>query len=88
MKITVESIPQDELESRGIFNWPIWTCEESEFPWSYPVQESCYLLEGKVEVTTDTGTIFFGKGDYVVFPKGISCTWKVLEPVKKHYTMG
>ncbi len=25
------------------------------------------------------------KGDYVTFPKGLSCVWDVKEPVKKHY---
>jgi hypothetical protein len=26
-----------------------------------------------------------GAGDLVVFPAGMSCTWKVLVPVRKHY---
>jgi len=25
---------------------------------------------------------------YVVFPKGLSCVWKVSKPVKKHYIFG
>ena len=28
----------------------------------------------------------FRRGDLVVFPNGLSCTWEVLEPVEKHYT--
>ncbi len=27
----------------------------------------------------------FGKGDFVTFPKGLSCVWDIKEPVKKHY---
>ena len=27
----------------------------------------------------------FGAGDMVVFPDGMSCTWKVSEAVDKHY---
>ena len=88
MKITVQSINQGELETMGVFNWAIWACEESEFSWFYPKKESCYLLEGEVKVTTDSETVSFGKGDFVVFPKGLSCIWRVLKPVKKHYTMG
>jgi hypothetical protein len=26
-----------------------------------------------------------GKGDFVTFPKGLSCIWDIKEPVKKHY---
>ena len=33
-------------------------------------------------------TIRFGKGDLVTFPVGMSCTWKVLKPVRKHYRFG
>ena len=87
MKITIQSIDQNKLESMGVFNWAIWECEESEFSWFYPEKESCYLLEGEVQVITDFETVSFGKGDYVVFPKGLSCSWKVLKPVRKHYTM-
>ena len=88
MKITIQKLTGEELESMGVFKWPIWSCEISEFPWSYPVQETCYLLEGQVEVTTDLETVTFSMGDFVVFPAGLSCTWKVLQAVKKHYSMG
>jgi hypothetical protein len=48
--------------------------------------ETCYLLEGDVEVTPDGGaTVRFGKGDLVVFPQGMSCKWKIHQDVKKHY---
>jgi hypothetical protein len=26
-----------------------------------------------------------GQGDLVTFPDGMSCTWKVTKPVRKHY---
>ena len=29
-----------------------------------------------------------GAGDLVTFPAGMSCTWKVRKPVKKHYKFG
>ncbi len=85
-KIRVESLTKAELEERGVFHWPIWTCGVSEFPWEYDVQESCYLLEGEVEVSTVEESVHFGAGDFVVFPQGCRCTWKVISPVKKHYT--
>jgi uncharacterized cupin superfamily protein len=32
--------------------------------------------------------VTFGKGDLVVFPQGMSCTWNVQEAVRKHYQFG
>ncbi len=86
-KIQITKMTKTEMEQKGINSWPIWTCPISEFPWEYEAQESCYLLEGEVEVTVDTGENFsFGAGDFVVFTQGLKCTWKVLKPVRKHYT--
>ena len=88
MKITVQSIDQNKLESMGVFKWEIWECEESKFSWFYHEKESCYLLEGEVEVSSDVETVKFSVGDFVVFPKGLKCRWKVIKPVRKHYTFG
>lgn len=42
--------------------------------------------EGKVVVETEDGKrVEFEKGDFVRFPKGLSCVWDIKEPVKKHY---
>jgi uncharacterized cupin superfamily protein len=72
----------------GIFDWPIWTKEESEFPWSYDEPETCYFLKGDVVVTPEGGEpVEVGQGDLVTFPKGMSCTWKVRKDVKKHYSL-
>lgn len=90
MEIKVEHQPQTEkLNQQGVFSWPIWTKEVSEFPWTYDLSETCYFLEGDVVVTPDNGTpVEMGKGDLVTFPAGMSCTWKVRQDVKKHYTFG
>jgi len=86
MKIKVEKLSQDELKKRGVSGWPIWQKEASEFDWYYDSVEECYLLQGKVEVTTKNGEkVEFGKGDFVTFPKGLSCQWKIKENVSKHY---
>ena len=86
MKISVEKPSEERLSKLGVRDWPIWEKEKSEFPYSYDSQETCFFLEGKVQVTTDTGeTVEFGKGDLVVFPRGLSCTWKILQDVRKHY---
>lgn len=88
MKIEIKKLSEDELKSVGVFNWPIWEKEESKFDWEYSDRESCYLLEGDVEVKTDDETVTFGKGDFVVFPKGLKCVWKINKAVKKHYNFG
>jgi uncharacterized cupin superfamily protein len=89
-KIKVERHPSPErLKELGVSGWPVWTKEASEFPWTYDSQEVCYFLEGEVTVTCEDGeTARVGKGDLVTFPEGMSCTWKVSSPVKKHYRFG
>jgi hypothetical protein len=84
--IRVEQLEKEELEQRGVFNWPVWTKEVSRFDWSYASTEQCYLLEGRVRVEAEGEAVEFGKGDFVTFRKGLSCVWDVLEPVRKHYT--
>jgi len=86
-KIEITHSPdQSTLVERKVFSWPIWEKEVSIFPWTYDTEETCYLLTGKVTVTTEDGNlVHFGKGDLVTFPRGMSCTWDIQEDVKKHY---
>ena len=86
MKIEISDISENDISKKGVFSWPIWSCEVSEFDWEYDQQESCLLLEGEVEVSSDIETVSFGAGDFVVFPKGLRCRWKVAKPVRKHYS--
>ena len=74
------------MDDMGVLSWPIWTCDISEFDWEYDEQESCLLLEGEVEVKTDFEIVNFSAGDFVVFPRGLKCRWRVIKPVRKHYT--
>jgi hypothetical protein len=86
MKIKVEKPTEDSLKSKGVSSWPIWEKEVSRFDWQYDSTEECYLLEGEVIVETADGkSVRFGKGDFVTFPKGLSCVWDVKQAVKKHY---
>lgn len=86
-QIKVEREPVAKtLEELRVSSWPIWTKEVSEFPWTYDSEEICYLLEGEVVVTPEAGEpVEIRKGDLVTFPAGMSCTWKILSPVRKHY---
>ena len=71
-------------------SWPTWGCEASQFDWDYDEKETCLILEGQVTVCDRPGqnSITFGPGDFVVFPQGLSCVWKVTQPVRKHYNFG
>ena len=83
MNITVRK--PTENEKADMLTKPVWGCEASEFDWHYDSEETCLLTEGEVTVSYDGGSVSFGAGDYVVFPKGLNCVWKVSKPVKKHY---
>lgn len=84
--IKVEKLGKAVIEKRGISKWPIWTKEVSRFDWHYDSVEECLILEGDVTVETKDGqSVRFGKGDFVTFPKGLSCTWDIKAPVRKHY---
>ncbi len=86
MKITIQQLSESVIAEKNILSWPIWSCEISEFDWEYSDQETCLLLEGEVEVSSEFETVRFSAGDYVVFPKGLKCRWKVMQPVRKHYS--
>jgi len=87
-RIKVERPQPSLLAELGVESWPIWTKETSTFDWHYDETETCFLLEGEVEVQTNRGSVRIGKGDLVTFPAGLDCTWKVTVPVRKHYRFG
>jgi uncharacterized cupin superfamily protein len=90
MKIEIEKNPSPEqLKKLGVADWPIWQKEVSEFPWHYDDRETCYIIDGRVTVTAANGSaVEIEKGDLVSFPKGMDCTWKITQTIKKHYSFG
>ena len=88
-KITVKYLSEKEILEKEVRGWPTWSCEVSEFPWEYIERESCYILEGQVDITTEDGEIVsIGPGDFVIFPRGLKCEWKVRQSVLKHFSFG
>jgi len=89
-RIKVERRPSPErLKELGVNQWPIWTKEVSEFPWTYDEPDTGYFLEGEVTVTGEDGEVVrVGQGDLVIFPAGMSGTWKINKDVRKHYRFG
>ena len=85
-EIKIEQPSQQQLKEMGITTWGVWEKEISKFDWQYDQQETCYILRGKVTVTTKDGqSVDFGTGDLVTFPKGLACVWDIKEPVRKYY---
>ncbi len=76
-----------EEQKKQAQQWHIWQKEPSEFDWQYTQTEKCLLIEGEVTVysTDKSESVSFAAGDYVVFPEGLECIWKITKPVKKHY---
>ena len=89
-RIVIErAVDENRLSGLGVRGWPIWTKEPSRFPWSYDEPETCYFLAGDVTVTPDGGEpVRMGTGDLVTCPAGLSCTWEIRSPVRKHYRFG
>ena len=85
MDIIVSTPNADEVSKMDFSSWGTWECGVSTFPWSYDAKETCYILEGNVVVETKDQKVEFKKGDLVVFPKGLTCKWTVLKPVRKYY---
>jgi hypothetical protein len=90
-RIKVErAVPEKRIAELGVRGWPVWSKEESVFPWTYDTSETCYFLEGDVTVTPEGGQdpVRVGEGDLVTFPAGMSCTWNIIKAVRKHYRFG
>lgn len=69
--------------------WPVWEKEVSTFPWSYDMQETCLIISGQAEVESSDGEVVtFGAGDWVVFPAGLACTWRITQDLAKNYHFG
>jgi uncharacterized cupin superfamily protein len=83
MEIIVRKPTEEEVAEMK--SNPVWTCEVSEFDWYYDSEETCLLIEGEVTVRYGSKSVSFAAGDYVVFPKGLSCVWQVKKAVKKYY---
>ena len=83
--IIIEHLGEDEINQRGIRNWPVWEKEISRFDWLYNGDEECLILEGEVIVETSEGDITIKKGDFVTFKNGLECIWDIKKPIKKYY---
>ena len=85
MNIKIQKPTPDQLKALNIDAWSTWACPPSSFEWEYEGRETAYVFEGRVTVTTPFEEVSIGKGDLVIFPKGLKCKWTVHEAVRKVY---
>ncbi len=92
-KIKIERIDERKRKElripdqpRNQSGWSVWECPPSQFDWHYSEVEKAYIYEGRVKVKTAQEEVEIQKGDFVTFPKDLSCTWHVLEKIRKVYT--
>ncbi|UCE12507.1 MAG: cupin domain-containing protein [Candidatus Heimdallarchaeota archaeon] len=85
MKIRKKDVDKEKVD---ITDWNSWGCEPSTFDWSYDSDETAYVFEGKVIIkpSSEEEEVEIKGGQLVQFPKGMKCTWKVIEPIRKVYT--
>ena len=81
----ISRLTEEQVQQKGILEWPVWEKEVSCFPWYYDETEDCYILEGDIFIETAEGVIRVGPGDFVTFHKGLECKWDIRQPVRKHY---
>lgn len=88
-EIKVERATEARLAELDVSSWSPWECGPETFPWEYSADETAYVKQGKVRVVTEHGQeVEFGAGDLVTFPRGLKCTWTVIETIRKVYTFG
>ena len=67
-----------------------WEGGPMKVPWTFNTgAETVYIQQGKVKVTVEGHDESFEleAGNLAVFPKDMSITWEVIEPLKKHYNV-
>jgi uncharacterized cupin superfamily protein len=62
----------------------VWECTAGRFNWHYTEDETVVVISGEVYISTKQGKERrLGQGDMAFFPAGTSCTWHILDHVKK-----
>jgi len=72
----------------GKFVTGVWECVPGTLKLDMPAYESCYVLKGVWELTSDEGEVhLLGPGDNFLFPKGWKGTSVIKETVRKVFTV-
>ena len=68
MKMKKKIPTEEDLNRLDVESWGTWSKEVSEFDWSYDDTETCYILDGEVEVIISNKPIQLKKGEIVIMP--------------------
>lgn len=86
-EIRVEKATEERLAQLKVEGWSPWECGKETFDWQYSANETAYVQEGRVRIKTEFGQdVELVAGDIVFFPRGLKCTWTVMEPIRKVFT--
>ncbi|MBF0311883.1 MAG: cupin domain-containing protein [Oligoflexia bacterium] len=85
MKIKINHPSEERLQELDIKTWDKWECAPSTFEWEYSQEEVAYVFNGRAKIKSEFEEVEIKSGDLVVFPKGLKCTWIIIESIKKVY---
>ncbi len=71
----------------GRFNAGIWQAQPGVLAVDYTETELCVLLEGRVRLSSDGGSVEFEEGDAFVISAGFRGTWESVGRVTKAYAI-
>jgi hypothetical protein len=83
--VQVYRLSGDELDRQDMRGWDVWEKDASESECSYTMEEHCFVERGSARIIHRGATLDVREGDYVVFPVGMTCTWKVAGPLGVRY---
>jgi len=84
-KLEITIMTPSEEEKAFMVMQPVWGCGIGNFNWLYDDKIISWLTEGEATISYGGKSIIIKAGDFVIFPKGLSCSWDVSKPVKKHF---
>ncbi len=62
----------------------VWQCTPGRFEYTYPGDEICTLLEGRIQLVCEDGkTHNYTAGDTFYMRKGEVATWTVIQTIRK-----
>lgn len=80
----VASIARHSQSGDEAASTAVWDCTAGEFRWYFGWDETVYILDGQVEVTSDDGTVqVLNPGDIAYFKGGTWATWKIETHLRK-----